>query len=67
MPDFRFTNHGSVWLAEPLNEEATRHLLDNVSEEAQWHGTALAVEPRYVAGLIHGLQWAGFNVDWESR
>jgi hypothetical protein len=41
-------NHGSLWLARPLDDETAEHLRDNVSDEAQWFGNALVIEPRYV-------------------
>lgn len=62
MSDFIFTDHGSLWMARPMNDDARQHLEENVSDEAQWMGGALAVEPRYVAGLVDGLQNSGYEV-----
>ncbi len=62
MPDFLFTNHGSLFLCAPQNEPARQHLAENVSEEAQWWAGALVVEPRYVKDLIAGLLDNGFEV-----
>lgn len=63
MPDFTFTNHGSLWLVQPENEGARAHLAENVSAEAVWFAGSLAVEPRYVAGLVDGLRENGWVVN----
>jgi len=62
MTDIRIENHGSLALFRPLNDEARAHLEENVSEEAQWFGGALAVEHRYVVGLAEALQGEGYEV-----
>lgn len=61
--DYRATNHGSLWLIEPLTPQATEWLNDNLGEEAQRWGNAVAVEPRYVPELIERLRAEGFDVD----
>jgi hypothetical protein len=60
--DFTFENHGSLWLVVSHNDAAVEHLRENVSEEAQWLGDRLAVEPRYVQGLAEGLRDNGYTV-----
>lgn len=60
--DFTFENHGSIWLCRPQNDAAREHLEDNVSEEAQWFGGALVVEPRYVDELVGQLGMRGWMV-----
>lgn len=61
-PDYTFECMGSVWLCRPQNHTAREHLRMNTSEEAQWFGNALAVEPRYVADLAQQLDGNGFSV-----
>ena len=61
-PDFRIENHGSIFLFDPQNTSAENHLLEHVSEEAQWFGGALVVEPRYVGNLASALQAEGFRI-----
>lgn len=61
-PDFVVSGGGTVYLVRPTNDEARAHLEENVSEDAQWFGGALAVEHRYIAGLLEGLTSAGFSV-----
>ena len=60
--DFRIENHGSIFLFDPQNTSAENHLRDNVSEEAQWFGGALVVEPRYVIDLVAALEAEGFRI-----
>jgi hypothetical protein len=61
-PDFLIENHGSTFLFDPQNTSAENHLREHVSEEAQWFGGALVVEPRYVAGLAKALRANGFEI-----
>ena len=60
--DFNFENHGSTWLVRPTSAAARKHLANGVSEEAQWFGGALAVEPRYIESLAQRLQDEGYEV-----
>jgi hypothetical protein len=62
MNDIEITNHGSLFLFQPLNDEVKSWLNENVSADSQWFGGALVVEHRYAANLAEGLQDAGFNV-----
>lgn len=60
--DYTFENHLSLWLVRANNIGALEHLQENVQEDAQWFGEALAVEPRYVDGLAEGLRENGWSV-----
>jgi hypothetical protein len=62
LPDFRVSGGGTVYLVRPTTDEARDHLAENVQDDAQWFGGALAVEHRYIAPLIDGLTSAGFSV-----
>lgn len=62
MPDFTFQNHLSLFLVVPRNAAAREHLEANVSDEAQWFGGALVVEPRYAKALAVALINDGFEV-----
>jgi hypothetical protein len=59
---FTFSDHGSIWLCIPNNAAALDHLREHTSDEAQWVGENLVVEPRYVAGLVMALQDSGFTL-----
>lgn len=62
LPDFVISGSGSVLLVTPTTKEADAHLRENVQEDAQWWAGGVAVGPRYLAGLIEGLESAGFSI-----
>ena len=55
-------NHGSLVLLRPSTQVMERWLRANVQDDAQWFGSALVVEPRYVAELLQGIRDAGYGV-----
>jgi hypothetical protein len=59
-PDVVASCHGSLWLLYPTTDAAREWLLAHT--DGLWHGDALAVEWRYVSGLVTGLRDAGFTV-----
>lgn len=61
--DYSVENHGSLFLIRANSTSAYQHLSEHVSDEAQWLGTALAVEPRYIVNLVEGLRAEGYEVD----
>lgn len=59
--DFRIQETGSNFvLLHPLTEQAGEWLAENVDPEAQWWGTGLVVEHRYLEALIDGIHAEGF-------
>lgn len=64
MTDFRFENHGSIYLCRPLTDRARQHLSDvaAAAPDIQFFGNAMVVEPRYVEGVIDSLLTNDFNV-----
>ena len=60
--DVHVINHHSIVLFHLNTPEASAWVEENVSGEAQFFGTALVVEPRYVAALIAGMREAGLEV-----
>jgi len=61
-PDATVENHGSIALVRPLTDAARDWLHENVHEGASYFGSALAVEPRYVAQLVEGMIGAGLVI-----
>jgi hypothetical protein len=59
--DFVFSNHGSLWMCRPMNDDATAWLAEHT--DGQWLGDSLAVEPRYVEGLALGIAEAGMTAE----
>jgi hypothetical protein len=54
-PDVEVENHGSIVLVRLCSAEARDFVKTFVSEEAQFFGDALVVEPRYVEDLTAGM------------
>jgi hypothetical protein len=61
--DVRFTNHGSIWLAQPLSAAADDWIADNIPDAAAWFGGALAIEPRYVGDIAQGMADDGLQIE----
>ena len=60
--DVHIVNHGSIILCHLYTPEASAWIEENVAGEAQFFGTALVVEPRYVAALVAGMREDGLEV-----
>lgn len=61
-PDVLIENHGSLMLFRLLTPEAIKWVDENVSEDAQFFGGGLCVEPRYAQDLAQGMIDAGLTV-----
>jgi hypothetical protein len=60
--DFVVRDEGTIWLFTPLTPVALQFLSEHIQDEAQYFGDSLAVEHRYVEGLLHGLAEHGLKV-----
>lgn len=60
--DFSIENYSSVFLIRCETERGRQFLLNSVALEAQWFGDTLAVEPRFIGGLISALRENGWEV-----
>lgn len=60
--DFSVTNCGSLFLVHPLTKAARAWLDETAPEDAQFMGTAMAVEPRYLEGVREAAREAGFSI-----
>jgi hypothetical protein len=56
-------NHGSIWLARPLDSAATYWLNDTAPDDAQFFGSSLAIDPRYLNGFLYVAIEAGAEFD----
>jgi hypothetical protein len=61
-PDVLVTDHGSIFLVQPLNDTAEDWLESNVQSEAQWFDGGVVVEHRYIRALIIGMSNDGLVV-----
>lgn len=53
--NFEIQNEGTICLLRPLTDWATDWLETNIHENAQWFGTAVVVEPRYLSDIVDGI------------
>lgn len=61
-PDIKVTNHGSLFMVAALTEVAHDWLRVMLQPDAQWLGNSVAVEPRYIEGLVEGMRGDGLVV-----
>jgi hypothetical protein len=60
--DFTVESYGSVFLLRPQNDAAMAMLVEAVEPDAQWFGNVLAVEPRFIGGLVSSLREDGWRI-----
>ena len=63
MSDFFLSDQGSLAILVPLSEEAHDWIDENLGEGAIWYGRGIAIEPRYVGGLLEGITSDGLTVE----
>ena len=63
MADVTIENHGSLMLFRLRTVEAEQWVEAFVSDDAQFFGGALVVEPRYAADLANGMENDGLEVE----
>ena len=67
MPDFTLSDHGSLVLLTPRSPGVVHWIEENVEEDAMyWGGSALVIEPRYVAPIVEALTLEGFTCGGRS-
>ena len=60
--DVYVENHGSIFLVRPVSNSACDWLTENVQDDAQYFGSALVCEHRYISDLVEGMREAGLVV-----
>jgi hypothetical protein len=64
--DFNVSNHGSIWLLQPVSVAAQQWVADHIPEDAPTIGTAVAVEHRFIDNIVAGFRADGLT-DGEVR
>lgn len=59
-PNYSISDHGLIVLIHPLTAKFARWLRDTAPEDAQFWGPSMAVEPRYLQGVIQAAEEEGF-------
>lgn len=62
-PDFYVQNEGTIFLFHPKTEAAKEWISEHIPEDAQRWGDAVAVEHRYIADIVEGIQADGLVVE----
>jgi hypothetical protein len=64
VPDFLVLDHGSVVILMSMNDDAQTWFDEHVSCKCwrTWGPRGVAVDPRYVDGLVEGMIEEGFTV-----
>jgi hypothetical protein len=57
--DFAVESYGSIFLLQPLTPEAQAWIDEFISEDAQYLGSAVAVEHRYIVDIVDGFKEEG--------
>jgi hypothetical protein len=65
--DFELQDEGSLYLLRPLTVQAAKWLDEHIEQNRQMFGTAVVVEHRYVADIVHGIRADGLELDWRGR
>lgn len=60
--DIWVEDHFSLVLLRPYSDEADAWISENVADDAQFWAGALVVEPRYVDGILTGMQNDGLVI-----
>jgi hypothetical protein len=61
--DFTIADHGTIVLLRSNTEAAEEWAAEHLPSDAQHFGGGVAVEPRYVADILTGIQKAGLSID----
>lgn len=60
--DFNLTDHGSIVVLRPMNDEAREWIDFNVDPDAQWFGRGVVIEHRYVNDIVEGIVSDGLTI-----
>jgi hypothetical protein len=62
MSDFTVQNEGTIFLVIPNTPTAQEWIDEHIHDTAQYFGTAVVVEHRYIVALIDGILAEGLSV-----
>jgi len=66
--DFKFIDHGSIWLVQPMNVDAADWLVEEsrtayqAGADWQFWGRSLVIEPRFIDNMLCLLDDEGWRV-----
>jgi hypothetical protein len=59
--DFVARSEGTIWIFTPLSHAASEFLSEHIQEDAQYFGSSLCVEHRFVYDLLIGIREHGLR------
>jgi hypothetical protein len=62
MADFAVQDEGTIFLLIPNTDAAQEWIDEHIPKTAQYFGTAVVVEHRFIAEIVHGIQQSGLKV-----
>jgi hypothetical protein len=64
--DFAVHNEGSIFLLEPLSDDAQNWIEEHIPGDAQYFGNSVAIEHRYVIDVIDGIHADGYTIQGDN-
>lgn len=61
-PDVVVSNHGSVFLVQPVSDDAKAWVDAHIGDDAIWLGPAFGVDHRYIDDIVAGMSDDGLVV-----
>jgi hypothetical protein len=62
MADFEVSNHGTIYILTPLTAAARDWVAEFLPEDAQRWAGGVAIEHRYISGVVIGAQRDGLSM-----
>ena len=63
MAEFTVENHGAIFILTPHTEAGRDWADTHIPDDAQTVGASIAVEHRYIADIVRGIQGDGLLVE----
>ena len=60
--DFIVSNHGTIFLLQPLTAAAKEWVAEHLPEDHQTFGSSIAVEHRFILDIVDGIRNNGLRV-----
>lgn len=63
LSDFVVSDHGTIFLLQPLSPAASQWVEDQFQLESwHWHGNSIAIEHRFIRDIVEGIRSDNLSV-----